>query len=88
MKIELEKDLFLENDGTQLILKKYGFKKEKTYKVVGYYGNLEDALKGYLKHKMVTSEATSINQLLNEIKALRNHITLLVEREVRNEPIR
>jgi len=82
LNIELEKDLYLVNDGTQLILRKYGYKKKDKYKVVGYYGNLEEAIQGYLRHKVVTSEAKSINRLLNEIRALRNHITLLFEREV------
>jgi hypothetical protein len=40
-------------------------------------------LQGYLRHKMVTSEATSIKRLMNEIRALKNHVTRLFEREVR-----
>lgn len=83
MRIELEKDIILVNDGTQLILRKYGYKDEEKYVVLGYYGDLEQALQGYLRHKMVTSDATSINRLMNEIRALKNHVTRLFEREVK-----
>lgn len=83
MRIDLEKDIVLVNDGTQLILRKYGYKDEEKYVVLGYYRDLEQALQGYLRHKTVTSEATSIKRLLNEIRALKNHVTQLFEREVR-----
>ena len=44
---------------------------------------LEDlkALKGYLKFKIKVSDATTFQQVLNEIEALKNHIDILFKGE-------
>ena len=81
MKIELEKDLFLTNDGTQFILKRVFHYKKDLEKPIGYYADLEHALKGYIRHKTVNSNANTIKQLINEIHALKQHITILFAKE-------
>lgn len=45
-----------------------------TETTVGYYGTVEGALNGYLKVKTNLSDATSIKELLDEIKNVKNTI--------------
>ena len=82
MNIELEKGIVLQSDELQFTLRKEigaDKKGDKTYRTLGYYSDLDQALEGYLKHKTRTSEATTLQEILNEIKALKNHINNLAK---------
>ena len=52
---------------------------EEIEKNIGYYGNIEHALSDYLKIKINTSEATSINELKAEIREVKKTIQGLLE---------
>lgn len=80
MEIKLENNLVLSSDENQLTLRKeIGVDKEgkATFKTLGYYSTLEQALEGYLRFKIKTSQATTLQELLNEIKALKHYIKML-----------
>lgn len=77
MNINLENGIILTSDETQFILKKeigVDKKGDTTYRTLGYYSEIDHALKGYVKYKTRTSDATTLQQLLNEIKTLKNYI--------------
>lgn len=77
MNIQLEKDIYLTSDENCFQIKKlvgYDKKEKPNYKTLGYYSTLEQAINGYANNHMRMSEATSINQLRNELEALDNHI--------------
>ena len=90
MNIQLEKDIWLSSDEQGFTLKqfmRFDKNEEPVYKVLGYYSTLEQSLNGYTKYKTRTSEATTLQQVINEIQALKNHINLLVKGEL-NEKIK
>ncbi len=76
MNIKIDNNYSLKSDPRNVVLieNKVSEKGTEYESTIGYYGTVESALKGYLKHKNNTSEATSINQLLNEIKETRKTI--------------
>jgi hypothetical protein len=79
MEIKLEENILLTSDENQFVLKKENGldkKNETTYKTLGYYSTLPQALKGYVKHKTRVSQATTLQQVINEIEALENHINI------------
>lgn len=58
MNIKLENEIYLTSNENQLTLRKeVGIDKkgETTYKTLGYYSTLEEALDGYVKHRVRTS---------------------------------
>ena len=82
MNIKLEKGIYLESDETQFAIKRevgVNKKGETTYKILGYYTNFEQELQGYVRHKTRVSKATTLQQAINEIRALKNHITNLAK---------
>lgn len=87
MNIELEKNIRLESDETQLILKRmldsFDKKGKQKYRVLGYYTTLKEALCGYSKHKVRTSNAETLRELIDEIKKLDEHIDDLVRGETK-----
>lgn len=80
MKICLDQNerLFLETIDKSFVVKKYR-ESEKKAKVIGYYGTLDRAIVGVLDHKMMTSEATSIQELLNEIRTAKKELIELLK---------
>ena len=73
MKIHIEKTIYLENDGTQFMIKQYGkpnAKGEETYKTLGYFGQLNSAIKYLIKMKIHESNATTLKELLADIKQI------------------
>lgn len=77
MNIQLEKGIILQSDESQFTLRKEnGVDKngDTTYRTLGYYSDLEQSLQGYLKYKTRTSDATTLQQVLNEIKTLKKYI--------------
>ena len=72
MKIKIDENLYLESDENQLMLKKYSGKLDtqgrETYRVIGYYGNIEHAAKSILDRIVLDSDATSFEALRKEVK--------------------
>ena len=72
MKIKIDENLYLESDENQLMLKKYSGKLDtqgrETYRVIGYYGNIEHATKSILDRIVLDSDATSFEALRKEVK--------------------
>ena len=86
MEITLEQGIILSSDENQLVLRKDGGKDKKNnqiYRTLGYYTTLEQALDGYAKYKIRTSQATTLQELLNEVKALKNYIKMLANGEIK-----
>lgn len=79
MKVQVEDSLFIESDGLQFILKKYSGTTDKKgtelYKALGYFSNLEAAFQKIVKIKLMESTATTIKELLEDVRR--------IEREVR-----
>lgn len=89
VKIEIEKDLFLESDERQFILRKYGKESvndkgeiTRSYTPLGHYGSVEGALRGYLKRATRQSNATSFKELVEDVKRVEAKIDSILE-EVR-----
>ena len=84
MNIKIDNNFSLKSDPRNVILVENkivqdGDRKGEIYESpIGYYGNVEGALRGYLNHKTNTSEATSINELLSEIKDVKEIIKVFV----------
>jgi hypothetical protein len=80
MRIELAGGFVLVSDEYQIILqerKKNLSGKDigvEYFNNVGYYGTLEHALMGYVRKCMLKSKATTVSELLAEIKGLRKYI--------------
>mgnify|MGYP001195769138 FL=1 len=74
--IELENDFFLESFSEGYTLKQKRLNKEnKPYTViVGYYGNLKQALKGYIRHDIKCEDINSIEEVLKRIDELKKFI--------------
>ena len=84
LNIKLEKDILLTSDENQLLLKKeIGVNKEgkMRYRILGFYATLEQSLNGYVKVKIKASEATTLKELLNEIKSLKEYIKKIANAE-------
>lgn len=54
-------------------------KGKPTETTIGYYGTVEGALNGYLKVKTNLSNATSIKELLDEIKSVKTIISEVLQ---------
>lgn len=81
MNIKIDENFSLKSDPRNVILveNKISENKKEYESTIGYYGNIEGALKGYLKYKINTSEATTLNEILDEIKEIHNTIDKLLE---------
>ena len=80
MNIKIDKEYTLQSDERNIILVKTnkitkGENAGGTYdQNVSYHGTLQAALKDYLRVKTNTSEATSIQELLKEVKEIKKTI--------------
>lgn len=82
--IKLNNGYCIESDGTQYILKAKIIRKKKdsdeeyeTYDVKGYYGNIEQALNGYVDKVMLDYtkfDAIPLYQILDVLKEIRKEI--------------
>ena len=83
MKIQVEDKLFIESDGMQFILKRYSGKFDKneneTYKVLGYFGTLQQTIKFIIKTKVMESEATTVQQLLTDLERIEKEVSELIK---------
>ena len=71
MKIQIEDKLFIESDDMQFIIKKYTGKFDKnekeTYKVLGYFATLQQAVKHLIKLSCMESTVTTFQELFDEL---------------------
>ena len=81
MKIHIENNLYLESDGMQFVLRKYSGKKGMNrgrevdlFTTVGYFSNVASAINHIAKMKIMQSQAETFQELLNEMKEIRNYI--------------
>lgn len=82
--IKLQNGYCIESDGTQYILKSKIIRKKKdsdeeyeAEEVKGYYGNIEQALNGYVDKVMLDYtkfDAISLYQILDVLKEIRKEI--------------
>jgi len=87
MKVQIENNLYLESDALQFILKEYtgattegkDGKEREVFKTLGFFTNVEFALKHYLKLKIMASTASTLRELLQEIREIRQYITAICE---------
>lgn len=83
MKIQIEENLYLESDPYQYLLKQYSGKtytnekgeEREGYRVLGYYGTIEQAIKGLIEMKIKESTVTTLKELLDEVKEIKQFIS-------------
>lgn len=78
MKVQIENNLYLESDGRQFIIKEYTGKHDKngneTYKVHGYYSNINYALKKLFQMKLMESTHMTIGELVQHVQNIEQYI--------------
>ena len=82
MKVHIEKNLYLESDNMQFILKEYTGKQSKSesgkttdlFKTHGYFPNVQAALDKFLKMKIMDSTAKDLKELIYDVKQIREYI--------------
>ncbi len=86
MKIEIEKNTYIESDSNQFMIRKYSDKPtinkdgEEVYSfaTLGYYGSLEHLANGLVRKKLLESNTTSFSELISEVKQIRQDISVLL----------
>lgn len=78
MKIQIEGNRWVESDERQFILKEYTGKKDKhgtqLYKTHGYFPSVKSALEHFVKLKVMDSTATTLSELLQEVRSIRAYL--------------
>jgi hypothetical protein len=83
MKIQVEDKLFIESDDMQFVLKQYSGKLDKkteneTYKVLGYFTSLKQAVKFLIKRECMQSTATTFQQMFDELDRIESKFDKLI----------
>lgn len=83
MKVHIEDNLYLESDSMQFMLREYTGKTDGTgkelFKSHGYFSTAEGAMKKVLKMKISESTATSLQELITEVKSIKQYIESKIE---------
>ncbi|MFD0710600.1 hypothetical protein [Paenibacillus sp. GCM10027626] len=87
MKVQIEGNIYLESDALQFILKEYTGattvgpegKEREIFKTIGYFTGIEYALKHFLKLKIMASTASTLRELLQEVREIRQYIETICE---------
>lgn len=82
MKVHIEKNLYLESDERQFILKEYTGKQTTSesgkitdlFKLHGYYTSVESAINGFVKMKIRESTATNLKELITSFREIKEYI--------------
>ncbi|MGE6379899.1 hypothetical protein [Peribacillus muralis] len=78
MKVQIENEFYLESDDKQFIIKEYIGKQDKEgnerFKVYGYFGSIQQALKKFLSMKVMQSNAVTLSQLVEDVKRIEQYI--------------
>ena len=94
MKVQIENNFYRESDAMQFILKEYtgaittdkDGKEREVSKTIGYYTNVQSALKKFLTMKIMDSTATTLRELHDEIGSIREYIESKFEYKAPNVP--
>jgi hypothetical protein len=82
MKIQIEEKLFIESDDMQFIVKRYSGNFDKndkeTYKVLGYFGSLKQAVKFLIKKDCMASTVTTFQQMFVELERIEDKYDKLI----------
>lgn len=83
MKIQVEEKLFIESDDMQFIIKEYSGKFDKktekeTFKALGYFSTLQQAVKFLIKRDCMESTVTSFQQLFDELERIEDKYDKLI----------
>ena len=77
MKLELDKEFFIESDENNFTLYKKGVTSDKakvqgveTIKPLGYYGTLQNALRGYVKYSTRLIENENVQEILDKLNSI------------------
>lgn len=77
MKLDLDKEFFIESDVNNFILFKKSLTGEKakvqgleTVKPIGYYSTLQNALRGYTKHSLRLLENENVQDILDKLNSI------------------
>lgn len=84
MKIQVEDKLFVESDDMQFMVKKYSGNFDKktgneTYKVLGYFSTLKQAVKHLIKLQCMESTVETFQQLFDELDRIENKIDSIIK---------
>jgi hypothetical protein len=84
MKIQIEDKLFIESDDMQFIIKKYSGNFDKktekeTYKTLGYFPSLKQAVKHLIKLQCMESTVTTFQQMFDELDRIENKFDDLIK---------
>lgn len=90
MNIKIKENIYVESDGRQFIVKEYTGKpyqdkdgnERNPYKALGYYGNIEQLLYGLINKEIHNSNATTLDELLNDAERIKNDVKRLVKGEL------
>lgn len=97
LKVHVEDKLYIEHDGNQYVLKEYtgrwylhnegkeNEEERESYRVIGYYGTVKNALTKVLELKISQSTATNLLELILEITELSNELNKLLKGETLDE---
>lgn len=86
MKIKVDENTYVESDGMQFIVKRYSGKtytnkdgkEHENYRVLGYYGTIEQLMNGLINKKTLESKATTFKELLQEMHNIKSEIKELL----------
>jgi hypothetical protein len=83
MKIQIEDKLFIESDDMQFIVKQYSGKfdnktEKETYKVLGYFGSLKQAVKFLIKKECMGSTVETFQQMFDELDRIETKYDKLI----------
>jgi hypothetical protein len=83
MKIQIEDKLFIESDDMQFMVKQYSGKFDKktekeTYKVLGYFPSLKQAVKFLIKKDCMASTVTTFQQMFDELDRIEDKYDKLI----------
>jgi hypothetical protein len=78
LKVQIEGNLYIESDPHQFIIKEYTVRKDGKGEgkpiIHGYFTSLESALKKIIKIKVKESTATTLLELVQDIKRIEEYI--------------
>jgi hypothetical protein len=78
MKVQIEGNLYLESDEMQFTLKEYTDKLDKNgkevFKVLGYYGTIQQAAKAFVRMKIKQTTAVRLGELINDVNRIERNI--------------
>jgi flagellar biosynthesis chaperone FliJ len=79
MKVQIENNLFLESDERNFILREYTGKTDdkgkELSKTHGYYGTVQQALKGLTRMKIKQSTALTLSELIVDVNRIDEYIS-------------